>query len=163
MLYMYIFFPVHVSHFLSALPPLVLFEDRTFDGSGQPSVQEAPETKNSFKKEEAQDQGPALRSKTRLSEVRGKHSSMSQSSSVIYPDTVFMAQLKHRVNKKKKTLSRRSVFLLETAPCGSATCPCSTFSHTCTQPPSRTERRVCYPNYKYISWPRVFPTGTSQL
>lgn len=99
-----LFLSVHVSNFFFALPPLVLFEDRTFDGSGQPSVQEAPETKNSFKKEEAQDQGPALRSKTRLSEVHGKHSSMSQSSNMIYPDTVFMAQLKHRANKKKNPL-----------------------------------------------------------
>lgn len=60
---------------------LALFQDCSSDGPGQPSVQETLETKNSFKEKETQDQGSTLCSQTRLSEVRQRHSCMSQSSS----------------------------------------------------------------------------------
>lgn len=39
---------------------LVLFQDCSSDGAGQPSMQETPETKDIFKKKEAQDQGSTL-------------------------------------------------------------------------------------------------------
>lgn len=55
---------VQVSHcFLS------LFQDCPSDGSGQPNMQETPETKSSFKKKEAKDQRSALCSQSRVSEV----------------------------------------------------------------------------------------------
>lgn len=41
-------------------PLLALFQDCSADGPGQPSMQETPETKNGFKKKEAQDQGSPL-------------------------------------------------------------------------------------------------------
>lgn len=51
-------------------PLFALFQDCSSDGPGQPSVQETPETKNSFKKKEAQDQGSTLHSQSRPSKVR---------------------------------------------------------------------------------------------
>lgn len=54
------------------------FQDCSSDGPGQPGVQETPETENILQEKEAQDQGSTLRPQSRLSEVRGRHSCMSQ-------------------------------------------------------------------------------------
>lgn len=78
----WIFFPL--------FPMLALFQDCSSDGPGQPSMQETPETKNSFKEKEAQDQGSSLCSQTRLSEVQKRHSCMSQSLSIAHLKTVFI-------------------------------------------------------------------------
>lgn len=57
---------------------LALFQDCSSDGPGQPSMQETPEIKNLLQEKEAQDQGSTLRPQSRLSEVRHRHSCMSQ-------------------------------------------------------------------------------------
>lgn len=74
---------------LPLFPMLALFQDCSSDGPGQPSMQKTPETKNGFKKKEAQDQGSTLCSQTRLSEVHQRHSCMSQSLRTAHLETVF--------------------------------------------------------------------------
>lgn len=87
---------------------LALSQDCSSDGPGQPSMQETPETENSFKEKEAQDQGSTLCSQTRLSEVRRRHSCMSQSSRIAHLETVFIGSLK---KEKRRTKNLQTISL----------------------------------------------------
>lgn len=73
---------------------LALFQGGSSDGPGQPSLQETPETKNSFQKKKAQDQGSTLCSQTGVSEVQPKHSCVSQPSQLIHLEAAFRGSLK---------------------------------------------------------------------
>lgn len=86
---------------------LTLFQDCSSDGPGQPSMQKTHETEDSFKEKEAQDQGSSLCSQVGLSEVRRKHSRMSESScKACAPDGI-----ERRLKKQHKPPDSKSVFM----------------------------------------------------